>query len=154
MRLKQAILGLICGLSSISTFAQTDHQAIQQSIELFFSGMHASDSLLIRKVTFKETTLQSVWIDPKDGQASVRSTPFADFVKQIGTPAPNRKIEERIGAYTIHQDGPLATAWTPYTFWINDSFSHCGVNTFTLVKSPTGWKIWAIMDTRRKSDCP
>lgn len=139
---------------SFAGSAQSEKAAIEETIKTFFSGMHASDSLRIRLVTFKGTTLQSVIQDAAEGMDPVRSTPFDQFVQQIGTPVPNRRIEERISRYSIQVDGAMATAWTPYTFWINDSFSHCGVNTFTLIKSPSGWKIWSILDTRRKTDCP
>jgi len=149
--MKRILFCLFFGMA-FHVHAQSENAAVEGAIRQFFNGMHASDSLMIRKVTFPETTLQSVMLTA-DGKGQVRSTKFNDFVKQIGTPVAGRKIEERISQYTIHVDGPLATAWTPYTFWVNDAFSHCGVNTFTLVKSPSGWKIWSIMDTRRKGDC-
>ena len=150
--MKRIIFFFVFGVS-LQTSAQSENQAVETAIQQFFAGMHASDSLMIRKVTFPETSLQSVMLNA-EGKAVVRTTPFQDFVKQIGTPVAGRKIEERISRYSVQIDGPLATAWTPYTFWVNGEFSHCGVNTFTLVKSPTGWKIWSIMDTRRKGDCP
>lgn len=150
--MKRILFCLFFGLA-FNASAQSEKTAIEGVIQRFFAGMHASDSLVIRQVTFPETSLQSILL-PEDGNAQVRTTPFDAFVKQIGTPVAGRKIEERISSYAIQVDGPLATAWTPYTFWVNDAFSHCGVNTFTLVKSSAGWKILSITDTRRKTDCP
>lgn len=49
-------------------------------------------------------------------------------------------------------DGPLATAWTPYAFYLGDTLSHCGTNAFQLAKLKDDWKIIQITDTRRK-DC-
>ena len=46
----------------------------------------------------------------------------------------------------------MANAWTPYQFWFNDQFSHCGVNSFQLIKVDNTWKIFFLVDTRRK-DC-
>jgi hypothetical protein len=47
----------------------------------------------------------------------------------------------------------MATAWTPYNFYFNGKFSHCGVNNFVLVKQDNGWKIQYIIDTRRRQGC-
>jgi hypothetical protein len=47
----------------------------------------------------------------------------------------------------------MAAAWTPYRFYRNGEFSHCGVNSFQLVKMAEGWKIVYIIDTRRKEPC-
>jgi hypothetical protein len=43
--------------------------------------------------------------------------------------------------------------WTPYRFIFNGKFSHCGVNSFTLVKLNGEWKINYVIDTRRKEKC-
>ena len=44
-------------------------------------------------------------------------------------------------------------AWTPYSFFLNDTFSHCGVNNFQLLKKEGEWKIIYLIDTRRKEGC-
>ncbi|MBT8322548.1 MAG: nuclear transport factor 2 family protein, partial [Eudoraea sp.] len=63
------------------------------------------------------------------------------------------KFEERIHSYQISIDGPMANAWTPYEFWLNDQFSHCGVNSFQLINDGSSWKIIYLIDTRRREDC-
>ncbi len=47
----------------------------------------------------------------------------------------------------------MAIAWTPYEFYVNDKFNHCGVDVFTLMQTAKGWKIMGIVDTRRKENC-
>ncbi len=47
----------------------------------------------------------------------------------------------------------MANAWTPYEFWYNGNFSHCGVNSFQLIKKDEKWKIIYLVDTRRKEGC-
>ena len=51
---------------------------------------------------------------------------------------------------TIKIDGALASVWTPYKFYSGATFSHCGANSFQLVKIDGAWKIQYIIDTRRK----
>jgi hypothetical protein len=55
--------------------------------------------------------------------------------------------------YNIQIDGAMANAWTSYEFWVNGSFSHCGVNSFQLFKDEGAWKIIYLIDTRRKEGC-
>jgi len=42
---------------------------------------------------------------------------------------------------TAMVDGPIAMVWLPYDFYVNGTWSHCGVDIFTMVKSDAGWKI-------------
>jgi hypothetical protein len=60
---------------------------------------------------------------------------------------------EKLLSYDIKIDGPMAMVWTPYEFYVDETFSHCGVDVFLLTKQADGWKIAGIMDTRRKADC-
>ena len=53
---------------------------------------------------------------------------FADFVGKLKKDS----ADERISFETIKIDGPLAIVWTPYNFYHNGKFSHCGVNSFQL----------------------
>ncbi|MFT4565841.1 MAG: ketosteroid isomerase-like protein [Saprospiraceae bacterium] len=50
-------------------------------------------------------------------------------------------------------DGPLAYAWTEYSFYVDDELLHCGVNMFEMAQIDQHWKITNITDTRRKTDC-
>ena len=40
-----------------------------------------------------------------------------------------------------------------YFRYVDEKFSHCGVNSFQLVKGDRGWQIVYLIDTRRKDDC-
>ena len=43
--------------------------------------------------------------------------------------------------FDIKIDANLAIAWVDYEFWFNGNFSHCGVNSFHLVKIGDKWEI-------------
>jgi len=64
-----------------------------------------------------------------------------------------RAADERISFETIKIDGPLAIAWTPYKFYYEGKFSHCGVNSFQLVRVDNQWRIQYLIDTRRRQGC-
>lgn len=41
--------------------------------------------------------------------------------------------------------GTVATVWLPYDLYVDGEWSHCGVDTFTLVDTPEGWRIAAVI---------
>ena len=47
----------------------------------------------------------------------------------------------------------MASVWTPYEFYFNGTFSHCGANSFQLFKEDNQWKIIFLVDIRRRENC-
>jgi hypothetical protein len=68
---------------------------------------------------------------------------------------PGEIIKERMRdsdvTVQVHQN--IAAVWAPYDLWINDTYSHCGVDVFTLLKSSEGWKIASLSFTVEKEGC-
>lgn len=137
-------------LYSHATFAQ-EEQAIQQVIANIFEGMKNKDLSLIEPAFLPTAQMQTVNASV-DG-ATVGSNTVQDFFNRIATTPPETVLDEQILDYQIKIDGLMAAAWTPYRFYVNGAFSHCGVNSFQLVKTAEGWKITYIIDTRRKEGC-
>jgi hypothetical protein len=48
---------------------------------------------------------------------------------------------ERIWDPTVQMHGAIATLWAPYDFYVNGTFSHCGVNAIQLIRTDDGWRI-------------
>jgi hypothetical protein len=113
-----------------------------------FQGMVKGDSALVHSALDNQCSLKSV-IKRKDGSSVVVDELVMDFLKSTSSP-PKVKIEERLLSYDIKLDGDMAMAWTPYKFFADDKYSHCGVNVFMLAKRNNAWKIISIIDTRRK----
>jgi hypothetical protein len=88
-----------------------------------------------------------------EGKTLVVSEDLGKFITAVSKPH-TAIYDERITFNTIKIDANLATVWTPYQFFVGDKFSHCGVNSFQLVKFNGAWKIQYIIDTRRKENCP
>jgi len=142
-------LFLLCFVNQ--SFAQNpEENAVKTAVNNLFEGMKAGDSTLIRSAFAQGAVMQS--IVAKDGKVSVRTEPVSDFIKLTGIPH-QEQYDERIVFTKILIDGPLASVWTDYKFYIGEKFSHCGVNSFQLVKGDKGWQIVYIIDTRRKTGC-
>ncbi len=144
---------MLCLLGTAGLFAQEEEKrAVQETIETFFEGFHKQDSILIKKVVSEEIVLQSIGKGPS-GESVVRTEAFGKFIKSIVSIPETTKFQEVLKSFEIQIDGPMANAWTPYEFRLNDAFHHCGVNSFQLVKHGEEWKIVYLIDTRRKKGC-
>jgi hypothetical protein len=145
------------GLLVILTFtglkmqAQTDETAVKQVINNLFTGMKQSDTAMIRAAFSGEPILQTI-VRSREGQTMVRTEPLDSFLVSISHPH-TEIYDERISFGTIKIDGDLAIVWTPYKFYLGDQFSHCGVNSFQLVRLNNLWKIQYLIDTRRRQGC-
>ena len=138
-------------LLTFRAHAQPDTVQVRETVDQLFAGMRTGDSSLVSQSFTTDATLQSVSLT-SDGRIRVGKDAIGGFVKAVGTP--HKEIwDERIYDLQIQVDGPMATVWAPYKFYVGENFSHCGVNAFTLIKTEKGWKIASITDTRRKDEC-
>jgi hypothetical protein len=147
--MRQLFILLFFGFS-VGVFAQ-EETAIKQTISTFFEGLQTGDTLKIQTVCHKDMKLQSIMEKNTGGALSFQSN--SEFYKSIATIPKNIKIEERLLSYKIQVDGSMAHVWTPYEFYYQQKFSHCGVNSFMLFRKDGEWKINYIIDTRRKENC-
>jgi hypothetical protein len=130
---------------------QPEEIAIKKSIDLFFTGMKTNDTNLINTTLDSAIFFYSIK-QTATGKTILQDEKLTDFLQQVAK-LKGQKIDEQLLSYDIKIDGAMAIAWTPYKFYFNEKFSHCGVNVFTLVKRETCWKILGITDTRRKQGC-
>ena len=86
---------------------------------------------------------QLVAIDkPRDGKGISKTRVFTaeSFAKAISE-AKGGEFIEKMSDKDVRIDGDLAMVSGRYTFYVGDKFSHCGLNTFNLVRTETGWLI-------------
>lgn len=165
MRLNMArhlILWVLLVASTGAAYAQPSDAApddaataVRATVDALFDAMRAADSAAVRRVFAPDARLQTV-VAPdttEDRPASVRTTPVARFATAVGQPRA-QVWDERIWDVVVQVDGPLATAWTPYAFYLGTELHHCGVNAIQLVRLTDGWRIQQLTDTRHpKASC-
>ena len=147
-------LFLICLFTSTISFSQDSFSEVdaQQVIDTFFEGFHKGDTLLMKSVMAEDLVMQTVFTT-KEGENKISINLAEELLIAIANRPTNQKWDERLLDYKIEGDGNLAHVWTPYEFWYNGTFSHCGANSFTLAKTDAGWKIIHLIDSRRKESC-
>ncbi len=133
----------LISLLALQLAAQTidDKTAAIAVVNQLFDGMKAKSVEQLKAVFSADGQL--VAIDkPRDGKGisktriisgeafakMISEAKGADFIEKMPTP------EARIA-------GDLAIVTGRYTFHVGDKFSHCGTNTFNLVRTETGWNI-------------
>jgi len=136
-----------------NTQTNSDYSEIEQTIRTFFEGFHKQDSLMMKSVLFENAQLQTVGFDKESNLVIISEESIPKFLKSIVSIPKEMTFKEIIHDYLIQSDGLLGIAWTPYSFIINDNLSHCGNNSFQLVKTEEGWKIFSIVDTRKREGC-
>jgi uncharacterized membrane-anchored protein len=147
------ILILLTATMFISTFtkAQSAEDSVKAVVNQLFAAMKGANATMVKEAFADSAVLQTIR-RKQDGTFFVQDEKVSDFVEQIGK-AKKDSLDERITFETVKVDGPLAIAWTPYKFYYAGNFSHCGVNSFQLVRINGRWKIQFLIDTRRRQGC-
>ncbi len=131
--------------------AQTAEDSVKATVNQLFDGMKNSDPNRVRDAFADSAILQTIGRN-QQGQTVIRTDAVSGFADQVSK-ATKGALDERITFETVKIDGPLAIVWTPYTFYYNGNLSHCGMNSFQLVRINGKWKIQYLIDTRRRQGC-
>jgi len=133
------------------TTVKSDSTLIHESILRLFEGMAEGDSAKVRSVFHREARMSSAF--RSKSEIKLREGSLTDFLEAIGTPHDEVWNEKLLG-FEIIQNDLLAQVWTPYEFYLDETFSHCGVNAFQMIKTENeGWQILNLTDTRIKEGC-
>ncbi|SFQ41036.1 nuclear transport factor 2 family protein [Flavobacterium akiainvivens] len=133
-------------------FAQDEEAAIKKSIQTFFEGMYARDTVMIKSVCVDGMALHSVNVRAKSTKFTTEDV--SEFYKGIAAVPKTEVFEEKLLGFKIQYDDGIAQVWTSYEFYFGNKLSHTGNNAFTLVKHNGVWKISYIVDTRRAPQPP
>ena len=114
---------------------QTEREAILKTVQAFFDTMTTKDVEGARKILMPQGRFHAVRM--RDG--NIRSFSNEEYFADLQ--AAKQTMRERIWNPEVRVHGAIATVWTPYDFWIDGKYSHCGIDAFDLVKTDEGWKI-------------
>jgi Putative lumazine-binding len=148
---RSILLFLLATVISNATYAQTTEDSVKAVVNNLFTSMKNADAILLKTVFADSAVLQTI-VNTKSGKTIIRNEEVAGFIEFVGKQT-RGAADEQISFGAIKIDGDLASVWTPYKFYYNGAFSHCGVNSFQLVRLNNQWKIQYLIDTRRKNNC-
>ena len=145
-------ISFLLAVSQVSAQASTEDAAVKAAIDRFFEGFHQRDTAAMQKVLSPGVFMQRIGRD-QEGTPRLKNESIGDFLASMARLPDTLQIRERLLDYRIQVDGDMAHAWTPYEFYVQGEFHHCGVNSFQLFHDGEGWRIIYLVDTRRVADC-
>jgi|SRR5689334_3760232 putative lumazine-binding protein len=152
MRLPFMLLVVFVGAPSMSLHAQdAERTAVLATVQKVFTAMRTRDTALLRQAF--DTSARLAGVSTRNGPATVRLTVPAAFGNAIASAPAGDVWNERIWDPEVRIDGDVAQVWAYYTFHRNNTFSHCGVDAFMLLKVGSEWKITQLADSRRTTGC-
>ncbi|MEO5907116.1 MAG: nuclear transport factor 2 family protein [Saprospiraceae bacterium] len=149
--MKKIIISFAFICVSLTAFSQDTE--IRSTIDRFFQSMYKGDTAALRSCFIPAAQLFTFSHDA-DGNPRAKGETLDQLMKGIAGLNGESTMEEKLLSWQILIDDGIASVWTPYEFYFENKFSHCGVNSFQLMKVGPDWKITQITDTRRKKHCP
>lgn len=149
--MKSALLSAILCMILVGSYAQNAEDSVKASVNQLFEGMKTVDSALIRNSFADSAVLQTI-VRSADGKVTIKDQSVSAFASSISKQTKGA-LDEQFQFESIKIDGDLASVWTPYKFYFSGKLSHCGVNSFQLVRVKGVWKIQYLIDTRRRTQC-
>lgn len=146
-RMKKYLLLLSVFTAFETVAAQKTDDSVKAVVNKLFAAMKNSDGENLKECFADSAILQTV---TQNGQ--IRNEAVSEFANSIAR-LPKGDADERITFDVVKTDGELAIVWAPYQFFFKGKFSHCGVDSFQLVRIKGTWKIQYLIDTRRTQNC-
>ena len=116
---------------------EAEKDAVLETVQAFFDTMTAGDVEGARRILQPQGRFHAMRM--RDGKPDVRTFTNEEYFAQLQ--ASKQKMRERMWSPDVRIRGLIATVWTPYDFWIDGKFSHCGIDAFDLIKTEEGWKL-------------
>lgn len=126
-----------------------DRKAVIAVVDAFFAGMTAKDIDAMRKIMTDDGILYGYRESPEG--LSVFNPTHADYLD--GLAARESVPIERYWDPTVMLHDRLAVVWTPYDFYSDGVFSHCGINNFSMMKTDDGWRITGVVFSMETEGC-
>jgi hypothetical protein len=88
--------------------------------------------------------------DVHEGKYRVRTRTYADTRDQ----AIEVDLVERGWDPTVLVSGTIGIVWYPYDIYVDNEWSHCGVDIFNMIRTDDGWRIAALQyNVQQPPDC-
>lgn len=127
----------------------TEREAILATIDEFFEAMTARDASQLSALTIQGSL--SIWAANPPEEKELNLINYTQMISRFSAEGP--VLLERYWDPTVLVEGNIAVFWAPYDFHIDGEFSHCGIDSFQLVKREGKWLISNLSWTRQRENC-
>ena len=140
-------LAFLFALGPIFALTPDEKEAIA-TVQMTFDAMAAHDASAIRSTMLPDARLYAI----RDQAAPGPSVAVDQFADQIAS-MKQEPLERFTAPPNVSIRGRMAQVWGEYEFLRDGKFSHCGVDSVSLVKTAEGWKIATIVYTAETVGC-
>ena len=141
------LLMIVCHPLVNAAGTVSEKAAVRAVLDQVFDAMRAGDAETLKTLILNDTALDRIAPDKP-----VERGTSEGWVGWVSTLKPGQ-ADEQIFDVEINVEGPLATAWAPFTIAIDGELKSCGVNHFTMVKVQDAWKVAYLIDTHTPEKC-
>ncbi len=115
-----------------------ERDAVVDVAEKILDAIGNADADLLHSVMIPEARMNGRLVEEYSSGFSQREEPMV----------------ERMWDPEVFIDGQIASIWTPYDFYRNGEFSHCGIDAFQLRKIDGEWKVVGVIwNSLQPPDC-
>jgi hypothetical protein len=147
------ILSIIVAFILVSPFRSLgqsldEKEEVLKVARLFFEALEKHDTLTFNKILMKDSYNYMVIEQGDSARLVSRLHKNSNFKSE-------RVIKERMreSEVVVQIHRRIATVWAPYDLWLNDQYSHCGVDAFIMLKGAHGWQIGTISFSIEEEGC-
>jgi len=153
------VVAVVLASFTVSAMATVDgdREAVLQTVQMLLDGWREADVSKLDAAlhpSFREVTLHLQ--DGKWNFAVMERDKLVGAVARISKGA----WDDQLIDPQVNVDGPIAVVWSHYKFTVRytengvaHAPTHCGIETFQLYRTESGWKIVNFADTHADS-CP
>ena len=129
-------------------YAQDDKKEVLAIAQQFFDALEKGDTTTLRSLFIDDA--RNYFVQEKDTKIRAGSRSPKSFRADKDRVVRERFIKDGVEVMVHNR---IAMVWGSYNLWINDKFSHCGVDAFTLLKTEAGWKISSLSFSMETEGC-
>ncbi len=147
---KQLIVALLLCVPLVgATDETTDTDAVLQLVTDFFDAMTARDVERMRAMMTVDGIIYG-YQETDEGLQIIRPT-HREYLENLAIG--EGRLVERFWDPRVMVEERLATVWTPYDFYVDGEFNHCGINNFSMLNTDTGWIITGVVFSIEIESC-
>jgi len=129
---------------------QAQKKAIIATMNQYIDAINSDNRKLLAKLSKHNAMSYSVR-EMENGGYTTRERPqsyYLDINREKGP-----QVKERIWTPTVLVNDQIAILWAPYDYYVEGTFSHCGINAFNFIKENGHWLITNTSWSVQKSNC-
>lgn len=143
------VIFILFTVNSVFGNVDSEKSKILETVKKFLRVLETGDTALANEILVPEGSNFSV--REEGGFYRIKHTNYNKLIASL--PEMKEKYKEIISDPEILVHKNISVLWAKYKFFIDGKFSHCGVDSFSLIKIEDKWKIASIIYTIEKKGC-